>query len=194
MNLKDNVIVTDADGVLVNWVYSFDQWMKRHGYNKLRDNLYELTDTYGITHEESRRLTRMFNETYNIGHMPPMRDAIKYVKKLHEDHGFVFHCITSLSSEPYAAKERERNLTSLFGPTAFEKIICLDTGADKDDALVPYKDTGCFFIEDKVENAETGHRMGLQSILLEQDYNMSFKHNDIPVVKSWKEIYELITG
>lgn len=32
MNLSDKVILTDVDGVLLDWIYSFTQWMDRHGY------------------------------------------------------------------------------------------------------------------------------------------------------------------
>ena len=31
-SLENKVILTDADGVLFDWSYAFDQWMKRHGY------------------------------------------------------------------------------------------------------------------------------------------------------------------
>jgi hypothetical protein len=116
-----------------------------------------------------------------------------YVKRLHEEHGYVFHCITSLSKDPNAQKLREMNLNKLFGDTAFEEVICLDTGADKDEALLPYKDTGCYWVEDKIENAETGHNLGLYSILMEHGHNMHHYHQDIPIVKNWKEAYSIIT-
>jgi hypothetical protein len=86
------------------------------------------------------------------------------------------------------------NLSKLFGKTAFEKVLCLDTGADKNFALEPYRETGCFWIEDKPENAVVGHEMGLKSILVEHGHNMHHYHPDIPVVKNWKEIYTIITN
>jgi len=192
MKLNKKLILTDCDGVLVDWVYSFDMWMKRHGYNKVRDDVYDLALCYDIEKSETKRLVKMFNESANIAYCPPLRDAIKYVKKLHEEHGYVFHCITSLSLDPFAAKARERNIKALFGETAFEKIVCLDTGADKDEALLPYKDSGCLWLEDKIENAVCGHELGLNAVLIEHDHNVDFYHGDIPVVKNWKEIYDMI--
>jgi hypothetical protein len=86
------------------------------------------------------------------------------------------------------------NLCKLFGKTAFEKFIILETGADKDEALAPYKDKGYYWIEDKITNAVVGHELGLKSLLVEHGHNMDYEHPEIPRVKSWKEIYEIIVG
>ena len=71
-----------------------------------------------------------------------------YVKKLHEEHGYVFHAITSLSTNQHAINLRQRNLYKLFGETTFEKIVCLGTGEDKDVELLPYKNSGCWWVEE----------------------------------------------
>jgi hypothetical protein len=84
------------------------------------------------------------------------------------------------------------DLGQLFG-NAIESVICLDTGADKDEALSPYKDSGLWWIEDKPANADVGHNLGLKSILIEHGHNMHHECS-YPVVKNWKEIYELITS
>jgi hypothetical protein len=70
----------------------------------------------------------------------------------------------------------------------------LETGADKNEALEPYRDSGCWWVEDKPENAEVGHELGLKSILMEHGHNMSHANEQIPVVKNWREIYEIITS
>lgn len=193
MTLNEKLILTDCDGVLLDWVYSFDQWMARHGYQKRRSDVYDLALAYGIEKDESKRLIRMFNESANIAYIPPLRDAIKYVRKLHEEHGFVFHAITSLSTDPFAVRAREENLRRLFGETAFEKVLCLDTGADKDDALEPYRDTECFWIEDKIENCDLGLELCLNSVLMAHDHNSDYVGN-ARRVQNWKVIYGMITG
>jgi hypothetical protein len=194
--LKDSVILVDADGVLLNWEYAFAVWMEQHGFTKVPggDLDYNINQRYGIDYEQGRKLIKMFNESAAIGFLPPLRDAMYYVKRLHEEHGYTFHCITSLSTDPNAGKLREMNLAKLFGKTAFTKIVCLDTGADKDAALLPYRDTGCYWIEDKPENALVGYRLGLKSIIVEHGHNMHFYHDHIPVAKNWKEIFELVTS
>ena len=116
-----------------------------------------------------------------------------YVKKLHEQHGYAFHAITSLSLNRHAIRLREQNLSKLFGDTAFEKVVCLDTGVDKDDALEPYRDSGCWWIEDKMKNVDTGEKMGLRGILMEHGHNMDYPGPAL-VAKNWKGIYNYITN
>jgi hypothetical protein len=189
--MKNKVILTDCDGVLVDWLYAFDVWMRNKGYNKVRSDVYELELCYNIPRPEMKAYVRLFNESEAVATMPPLGDAIKYVKKLHEEKGYVFYCITSLSLEPSAAKLREENIKALFGNTAFEKIICLDTGADKDEALLPYIDSGCIWVEDKIENADLGNFLGLAAVLMSNESNKNYD-GDATVVDSWKEIYEML--
>lgn len=189
-------LLVDADGVLLNWEYAFAIWMEGHGFEKQpgSEYVYDVGERYGISRSQGRTLIRNFNESAAIGFLPPLRDAMYYVKRLHEEHGYVFHCITSLSTDINAQRLREMNLAKLFGNTVFEKIVCLETGADKNYALEPYAGSGCYWVEDKPENAEVGLDLGLRSILMEHGHNMNHVNERIPVVKNWREIYELITS
>ena len=193
-NLK-KLILTDADGVLLDWEWAFNVWMQEHGFEEVPGSKlnYDMSMRYGIPKEQVKKLIRLFNESAAIGFLPALRDAMYYVKRLHEEHGFRFHCITSLSLDPNAQKLREMNLNKLFGTSAFERIVCLDTGADKDEVLQEYEGTGCYWLEDKIENAEAGYRAGLRSLLVEHGHNMHHYHEGITIVKNWKEIYQLIT-
>jgi FMN phosphatase YigB (HAD superfamily) len=194
--MKDNILLVDCDGVLLNWEYAFAIWMEQHGHEKQpgAEFTYDIGEHYGITKDQGRKLIKLFNESAAIGFLPPLRDAMYYVKRLHEEHGYVFHCITSLSTDVNAKRLREMNLNKLFGDTAFELVTCLETGADKHEALEPYKDSGCWWFEDKPENAEVGLDLGLKSVIMEHGHNMSYLNPKIPVVKNWKEIYNLITN
>jgi uncharacterized HAD superfamily protein len=98
-----------------------------------------------------------------------------------------------LSTDPNAVKLREQNLSKLFGKTAFERVVCLPTGADKNEALEEYRDTGCYWIEDKVENAELGAKLGLNALLMEHGHNMHHFHKDVQIVKNWEEVYTILT-
>lgn len=194
--MKESVILVDADGVLLNWEYAFEIWMSQHGFDLIPDGglNYDMSVRYGISRAQIVKLIKMFNESAAIGFLPPLRDAMHYVEKLHREHGYTFHCITSVSLDPNSIKLREMNLHKLFGETAFPKIVCLDTGADKDAALFPYRDTGCYWIEDKVQNAELGASLGLDSLLMEHGHNMHHYHDHVRTVKNWKDIYDIIVG
>ena len=124
----DRLILTDCDGVLLNWEYAFNTWMQANGH-KLSDDpvhkySYDMKERYGIDSQVAQRLVKSFNESAAMGFLPPQRDAIQYVKKLHEELGYVFHVITSLSKNPYACKLRRMNLEKIFGETK-QNVTCL---------------------------------------------------------------------
>ena len=196
-NNMNKVILTDADGVLLNWEYAFTCWMEQHGHTQVENAnfLYNIGQRFGLeSNNMGHRLVKQFNESAAIGFLPALRDAVYYVKRLHEEHGYTFRCITSLSLDKNAYKLRKMNLEKLFGETAFEELVCLGTGADKDEALEQYRDSGLYWIEDKLSNAQLGLDLGLKPILIEHGFNMD---DDIPEgmqkVVNWKEIYEILT-
>jgi len=187
---KEKVILIDCDGVLLDWAYAFDCWMESHGHTKVDDVCYDISQAYGIEKAVGKQLVRTFNESAAIGFLPPLRDAVYYIKQLHEKGGYVFHCITSLSLDPHAQKLREKNLNQLFGEQIFEKFVFLDCGADKDEALKQYEGSGCYWIEDKPENAYCGQEFGLNPILVAHESNANI--TDIPRYWKWKQIFNEI--
>lgn len=189
----NKTILVDADGVLLDWVYSFRGWMNRHGYEIVVPGTYRMDECYGLSRDEGKKLCRMFNESATIRKVPPLRDAVKYVRKLHEEHGYVFRVISSLSNDEYAHRLRTKNLIELFGPTVFESYVYLDTCADKDEALEPYRDSGCIWVEDKPENADLGVKLGLDSYLMSHPHNTDYV-GSATCVTNWKEIYNKIVG
>ena len=194
INNLNKVILTDCDGVLMNWEYAMNVWMQSQGYEMVDggETCYDMGDRYGLDNESKKRLVRQFNESAAMGFLPPLRDAMYYIDLLHRKHGYTFHMITSLSKDEHAQQLRIQNTRKLFGETAFTRFIFEDTGADKDEVLAPYADTGLIWIEDKLQNAELGDSLGLESIVVEHAHNM---HNeDFPTFATWKEIYEYITG
>ena len=194
MNFYDNVIVVDADGVFLNFEHAYTLWMHDNGYGApLNDNEY-LDRRYAIDKKEADLLYQMFRESATLSRLPPLRDAIKYIRKLHEEHGFVFHCITAIADIPAVREARWKNIHNLFGITPFERLTLCERSANKGFHLEKYANTGCYWIEDLPRNALTGHELGLTSLLMHHDYNKDFYHKDIKRVHNWKEIYETIVG
>lgn len=193
--MKSNIILTDCDGVLLDWVSGFDEWMHRQGYRKIREDDYSISACYGITSDDAQRLIKTFNESSAIGFLGPYRDAIHYVRKLHAEHGFVFHVITSLSKE-YASQElRTANLRRIFGNGPFTRFVYLGIGADKHEALDEYEGTGYHWIEDKPKNAEVGLERGLDTLLMTTPYNAGdIVSPAIRRVNNWREVYNRIMG
>lgn len=188
------IILTDCDGVCLDWEYAFDVYLQTHGFNKVEGGelKYDIGKRYGIDKEQGKKLIKIFNESAAIGFLPPLRDAMYYIKRLHEEHGYEFHAITSLSKDKNAQELRKMNLRKLFGETAFTKFVFLDTGADKDEALSKYEGTEYWWIEDKIVNCQVGLEKGLKPLLMEHGHNMDYEDANIPRVKNWREIYERI--
>jgi len=195
--MTDKIILTDADGVLLDWEWAFNIWMQERGYVQRPNakDYYKINDQFeNLNESDAKKFTCLFNESAAIGFLPPLRDSVYYVKRLHEEYGYEFHCITSLSTDRNAQRLREMNLQKLFGKNTFTKLVCLPTGSDKDDALEPYKDSGLYWIEDKYANFKTGLNIGLKSILVEHGHNMNDDITGGFKAKNWREIYEIITG
>ena len=196
MWLHERLILTDCDGVLLNWNSKFHEWMSGRGYTLIprANEFYGIDIRYNISKDESRELIREFNNSSDIGFLTPYRDSLYYIDLLYRKHGYKFGVITSISSHPATKQLREKNLYDLFGRNVFEFVECLDTGADKHDALSQFQDTDCFWIEDSVENAEVGASLGLRSLLMEHTYNRNADISDVTLVKNWGQIYEIIIG
>ena len=190
--MKDNIILVDCDGVLCDWEYAFTQFMHHKGFPTINDSVYNVGERFGFSREQGHTFVEEFNASAAIAFLPPLRDAVYYMKRLHMLHGYQFHCITSLSTNKYAQKLRTQNLELLFGKDLLDDFIYLPCGADKDDVLAKYKDTGCFWIEDKPKNAQVGLDMGLDSILVAHDHNS--EEVNIPRYWKWKHIYKHIIG
>lgn len=188
-------ILTDCDGVLCSWQRSFEWWMHRRGYKKLHVS-YDVSEQYDIPREKAADLVERFCESAEIGFLPPLNDAIKYVRKLHEEHGAVFHCITSIGTQPFVIKLREQNLTRLFGEGVFEEMTYLKCGESKEHALERYRGSDFVWVEDRLENANIGAQMGLRSFLINHPYNENPAregiHPDVIRVNNWKAIYDYI--
>ena len=192
--MNNRTILTDCDGVLLDWEWAFNVWMTERGYVQRPDakDYYKIHEQFeDLTLTEAKKFTKLFNESAAIGFLPPLRDSVYWMRRLNEEYGFRFICITSLSTDRNAQKLRRMNLNKYYGDV-FDDVVCLPTGSDKNEALEPYRDSGLWWIEDKPENADLGYTLGLRSILLEHGHNM---HHECayPLVKNWREIFELIT-
>lgn len=185
-------ILTDIDGVVLDWQEHFHKWMQYQGYERANDDTsYDIHITYDVERPAIKALIKQFNESAWIGHLNPFRDSVEGIAAMVMD-GYTFEAITSLSSDKYAGIARHQNLINYFGKETFSDVICLGVGADKDEALAPYKDSGLWWIEDKWENAVVGAGLGLKTIIMDHSHNQGRHHPDIIRASNWSEIREII--
>ena len=189
--MKEKIILTDIDGVCVDWDRGFTKFAKKYFDMEINDS----TESHARQRwvEMGRDIDDLiwhFNMSAWIKHLEPFRDAQTVIPQLSQE-GWKFVAITSMHEDEHAHKLREENLQTLFGD-AFTEVICIGTGYSKDDTLKPYKDSGYLWIEDKWRNAVLGADMGLDTILIKHPYNAYKDDSRITKVENWQQIYHYI--
>ena len=192
--MTSDIILTDIDGVCLDWRKAFINWMHTKDMH-VQDNTehdYSIAKIFGIGPLEGEQLVREFNSSAAIGYLDAYLDSRYWIRMLNERHGIKFLAVTSLSRDYYARKAREDNLKRLFGD-AFIDVICLDTGAPKYDCLKQLGESygGAWWIEDKIENADDGVKLGYRSILMQQDWNSNYS-GDALKARNWEDVYQAI--
>jgi hypothetical protein len=189
----NKTILTDADGVLFDWVGSYVNWATTvKGLELAQDYLksYTLEGWFGITKDHAWSLVTEFNGGNAMAVMEPYLDAVEYVNKLHYDHGYKFIVITSMGLNPYAKKLRWSNLKQLFGD-AIQDLIVTDILVCKGPILETYEPA--IWIEDKPSNANVGAEHGHRSFLLNHDHNAEHELDPrVTRVDDWNGIYDQI--
>ena len=201
---NNRIILTDVDGVLLEWENHFTEWMlQRSYYNdsneriypyKLlpnKENTYEMAERFGLTIPQIRKEIREFNKSAWMGTQVPMPQSQSWVKLLAAE-GWTLIPITSQTSDIPAQLLRKKRLGELFGDHVFQNYHILDTGADKDSVLAEFHGTGLYWVEDKPKNALAGLNFGLKVILIDHPYNRDFNHPEVTRVNNWQDIHKMI--
>lgn len=191
--IKDKVILTDCDGVLLDWEFHFYRWLERtEGLHRLSDD-YNVAKAVGVAQKTGSKYVNLFNRSEEMKRLSPLRDAVKYVRKLHEEHGYIFHVITSQTNCKLAQEYRKENLRNVFGDV-FEGFTILNTGQDKDEVLVnDWGGSECWWIEDKAANIKMGNDASLNSILIDHAWNRDNEYV-CARARTWKDVYRIIEG
>jgi 5'(3')-deoxyribonucleotidase len=182
------VLLTDVDGVLVDWVGSFGKYAQSRGYqlNTPTPKTWEMTEWFGADNDAIRVLIQEFNSGKDFESIPVFQDALKVLPELRRHYDLV--AITCCSDDPKVISKRKKNLEML--NVDFKEIHCLPQTASKSDLLKSYSPT--IWVEDRVEGAEAGHEAGHRSFLRESTYNNEYNNPEIKVVSGWEEILRLI--
>jgi FMN phosphatase YigB (HAD superfamily) len=196
MSDKPKIILTDADGVLLDWRQGFLDWLPDHVSSTADPEVmkqYNFNNAFECNKEHIDMLAVQFNESDAISRLAPWHDSVEYVKLLGEQ-GFRFRVITSMGDSEANLRLRIINLEQLYGDL-FDSVVCLPVLGSKKVELAKYKDSGLFWIEDHVNNAQDGHNLGLKSILCTDGPNAHYTDLDFMRVSAntpWQDIYDIV--
>ena len=190
---KNKIILTDCDGVCLDWEFGFQTWMTTHGHDIQEKDVYSVARQDDLTKTKAKSLVEIFNSSASMGFLPPLRDSQYYIKLLAEKLGYKFIAVTSLSHDQSAQKLRTCNLKKLFGEDTFLEYHYLGCGDDKDEILTELaaRYQGSIWVEDKYINAEVGHELGFDALLMEHGHSLNYV-GPARVVKNWEDIYNYV--
>ena len=194
MPTSNRIILTDVDGVLLEWEFHFTKWMVSRGY-KLKENFkseYDMQKRFADHNVDIKSKIREFNRSAWMGTQNPMPESQTWVKLLHAE-GWTFIPISSQTSDIPAQELRKSRLEELFGEHVFYNFHILDTGSAKDDVLAEFHGTGLWWVEDKWTNAIAGLKYNLKPLFIDHDYNRKYKHPKIRRVKNWEHIHNILS-
>ena len=190
---QHKIILTDIDGVVFDWNTSFVDWMEMQGYNSsgVPHHDADIHLQFNIPYNESQVKKEEFNTSMIASTLNPYKDSVKYINQFYNE-GWRFIGITSFSDKPIGQYYRYLNLEDYFPTDCFGTMIFLSAGETKDEILKKFKDTNLWYIDDRIYNINIASNQGLKSLLMQHDYNMHYKRDNVNVVESWEEIYQLI--
>ena len=162
-------ILTDCDGVLLDWLGSFDQWMlEEHNKEVVNERVYCIGGRYGESPQYGKERVLEFNGSDAVDYLSPMPGAVRAVETLGAK-GHTFDVITAFSDDPVRIEKRRELLEEHFG-NVFGELHSHSFTTSKYPYLELYE-PGHIWIEDNAANAAIGQALGHRSFLLTHPYN-----------------------
>jgi beta-phosphoglucomutase-like phosphatase (HAD superfamily) len=191
--MKPKKIITDSDGVLLNWNDAFTAHMYKKGYSMAAgyEHEYKPGKRFGLSYDVEMEIVKDFNESFQIGELEPIPGAVEFIQKLNQLHGFRFTVVTSVGDHPATHEYRMLNLKNHFGDV-FDELKCLPLESYKLDELSRWKNSGLFWIEDSARQAIAGTEAGLNTLLISTPSNIDQPAVGFQRARDWEHIYEII--
>lgn len=193
-----NIILTDADDVLLDWVSAFETWMIDQGHKRLPDTDHEYSMAkrfYDLDVKTAGKLVVEFNSSDHMFNLRAYRDSVEYVGKL-ASLGYKFIVVSAFSTCDEAKQKRMHNLRNLFGDCILD-VHGVAIGESKRHILEQnWAGTNRYWIEDHFSNAVAGYEVGLNPILVDTPTNSQYITTLFPRTTGnhpWRDIYEIIT-
>lgn len=187
---KKPVLLTDVDGVLLDWVKIFGQFAQSKGFTLFMEHpqTWGMNEWFGADANAIRSLISEMNSSEIFAKLPPFTDALKVLPELARTHDLV--AITCCSNDTKTIQRRKENLKVL--DVKFKEVHCLNFTDSKKELLAAYPKT--LWVEDRFEGAKSGVETGHDAFLINRSYNQDEHHEEIIKVDSWHQIQKYLQG
>lgn len=194
-------ILTDCDGVLLDWAAGFGAWASmmfgvpwRHPEAPAAcceltpNNAHSwLRDAYGLSSEAIAHVIPAFQISEFFGHLPAYLDASIWVPRIVRDFGVKFVLVSSPGREPRTLSMRQRNLLGCFGDI-FSSFTHLPALSCKLDALSEHPSS--FWFDDHAPHVIAGHTVGHRAYHFDRFGEIN---PDVPNrVSGWGDVHALL--
>jgi hypothetical protein len=166
---KKQVLLTDLDGVSVDWLSGFAKFMELelgHKAEHLNPLNFTMIDIFPNL-EKPYVHVRDYQHTDYYKNAPAYVGAYESYKVL-KDMGVNIVAVTSCGTDKKIKENRIYNLESNF-PNIFDEVHMLEIGEDKSKILSNYRSSK--FIDDQIANVIAGSKTGHESYLWDMSYN-----------------------
>lgn len=211
-------IVTDIDGVCLNFDRGFKDFLLRHGHWVPKDRnevyrIYDMTvmhksDWVGIFEEdEVQKLCSEFVRSEDFAHLTPMPGAVDAIKEFVR-RGYTLHFCTAMGNQDlFAMNRRKDNLVRWFGDVFVHQMFVQYHGADKRAEIEHHMGSNpppFIFIDDSLRMVRQvtpiSHRtvlFGKQTGKHNLDSIQKYVHSDMSAwrmtqLDNWNEVLEFI--
>ncbi len=185
------IILIDLDSTVFDFASHFDNWAHRNGYDNFNKGVlgkitYAISDAFDGEVDELEIVGKFFACDETMSSFPPLVGSQKPIQRLHSA-GYDFVGITAVTPLEGMSERRNDNFEAAFGFRC-EEIYCVGLRGSKEHHLSMYQPT--IWVEDSVEHAKTGSRLGHKSFLINYPYNAG--EGDFTRVDGWDEIERYI--
>ena len=191
--MAEKLIITDIDGVVLNWHDAFVDWMQMQGYKSsgIKHHDADIHLELNITFDEAMAKKYEFNSSLSGSCLQPYGNSDIVIPQLFEQ-GYKFIGITSYSDQPIAQYYRYLNLEEYVPTESFAEMRFLPSGSPKAETLEAFRDTNLYYVDDRIINVNTARNVGMKPIIMRHDYNLHFDHPVIQTVTDWFDIARIV--
>lgn len=184
------VILTDIDGVVLQWKPAYESYMEKIGVDPLhmKDRIDKIDPaTLGVTFtKEALEYVQMFQTDPVYGDIAPYDDAISGMTTLYNA-GWKFIGITCCGNHETVVRLRYENIEKYF-PGMFLNIHTLDVHESKEECLKQYDPS--YWIDDVPKHVLSGIKCGHETFWMKRFPDLFPFNPKCNIVYNWDQIVE----